>query len=951
MMQSASAFGNADQWDRFFDASTQVAALYHHQRRFQDSSQFLDSIQSHFGRNLRDDFKSVNRYYGALSWANLQSLNLLEADTWFSKTRELLQKNPQAKKGDILWTYYYSAVLYLRFGQNELALKYLDTCLEYGKNFNDNFWDSNIYNNKGIISRRIGEYEKALEYYTIAYNLDKSKVTKVQLTPILNNFAWLYHHLGDDTVALSYTWEGLQALEDYTEDYYSVESALRNTQAEILIDLGRYKEASTALNKNLERELNYYGENGFFSASTLINLGYLANQTGNYPEACNYYQQTKSIVAKKFGERTPRLAELNRKIGDNYLDQNKYDLAIASFQEALYLVAPTFDNQNHLANPGNDDVVLDKLEMLKVLQSKANSLLARYRLNNEKYDLLGAIDTNQKGVEVFNQVRQNLYYGESKQVLSELMKPVFEQSIEIALIGMKELPDNPDHLNQIFHSMEGSKSYILSSALQQSGKEGHSLLPDSLVQQQELLFLKTEYLSKQRNDLLSKSGLDSVALDEIKRELFLAREAYEDFKAKLNRMHPEYAQARFGTGNTDLSNISDALNNGDLLIEYFAGSRKLYALAVTETSTRVFDLGDYPSIEKDIKEYVPFSVEMDPKEYQEKSFKIFGKVLAPVLDGVEKTNIIIIPDGVLGYLPFDALVYEKIDEPSFLNLKYEVKRHTISQHYLASLYISDSKTGTRSDEFIGYAPDFMGEQSSLLATRSGRDSIFSDRLVRLPYARTEVETVSSLLNGKAVIGNQASEAHFKSNAATYKYLHVASHSIIDDESPLFSKLVFAKDENDTIEDGLLHAYELYGLKLDSDLVTLSACNTGMGQYKNGEGIMSLARGFIYAGASSVLMSLWEVADESTARIMETFYQEVNNGIAKAQAIQKAKLTYLNNADNITANPYYWAGFTYLGNKEKKSSNRWVYFTPLLLILISAAIWRRGKNAENRKGQV
>ena len=205
----------------------------------------------------------------------------------------------------------------------------------------------------------------------------------------------------------------------------------------------------------------------------------------------------------------------------------------------------------------------------------------------------------------------------------------------------------------------------------------------------------------------------------------------------------------------------------------------------------------------------------------------------------------------------------------------------------------------------------------------------------------EVEAVSAILMGEAIIGSQASESHFKRYSGNFQIIHVASHSIIDDSNPLFSKLIFAPEEpGNGSEDGLLHAFELYDMHFNCDLVTLSACNTGVGKFYNGEGIISLARGFIYAGASSVLMSLWEVGDESTSQIMGAFYSELEKGVSKNKAIRNAKLAYLENADGITSNPYYWAGFTYLGNQEKEPANEWIYFLPLLLIGLVIALRKK-----------
>jgi CHAT domain-containing protein len=139
--------------------------------------------------------------------------------------------------------------------------------------------------------------------------------------------------------------------------------------------------------------------------------------------------------------------------------------------------------------------------------------------------------------------------------------------------------------------------------------------------------------------------------------------------------------------------------------------------------------------------------------------------------------------------------------------------------------------------------------------------------------------------------------------------------VINDQHPALSKLLFSLSSKDTLNDGYLHAYELHNLQLNTELVTLSACNTGFGKIQTGEGVMSLGRAFAYAGSPNVLMSLWSVPDGSTSKIMTEFYKHLANGMPKDVALRKAKLAYLNNADNLTSNPFYWSSFVLIGNAQ------------------------------------
>lgn len=169
---------------------------------------------------------------------------------------------------------------------------------------------------------------------------------------------------------------------------------------------------------------------------------------------------------------------------------------------------------------------------------------------------------------------------------------------------------------------------------------------------------------------------------------------------------------------------------------------------------------------------------------------------------------------------------------------------------------------------------------------------------------------------------------------------------MNDIDPMMTRLVFYQDK-DSIEDGNLYAYEIYSLQLNAELAVLSACNTGSGKLQQGEGVMNLARGFSYAGVPGIVMSLWSINDISSAKIMGYFYTYLKAGYSKSEALQKAKLDYIQKADNLTANPYYWAGFVIIGNQHEISFNTFNYswvlvFSGIIVFVLIAFLWRKSK---------
>ncbi len=311
----------------------------------------------------------------------------------------------------------------------------------------------------------------------------------------------------------------------------------------------------------------------------------------------------------------------------------------------------------------------------------------------------------------------------------------------------------------------------------------------------------------------------------------------------------------------------------------------------------------------------------------------------------EVKQITFIPDGVLHYIPFEILI-TSIEGPA--DKKYLIQDFTIN--YLHSTGFTELYQNTESQSltYMGFSPGYKQESEALLASRSARDNQIAGMLQKLPMAEEEVKNSASLWNGDYYSNENATEENFKRFAGDAGIIHIASHAIIDDEEPMNSKLVFSPGA-DTLEDGLLHTYELYNMKLNAQLAFLSACNTGFGQIKSGQGVVSLAKGFFYAGVPNVMMSLWSVPDKSTSEIMIYFNKELKKGVGKADALRNAKLKFLETADENTSDPYYWAAFTMIGDNEPLKTNSvfpyWLIGIVVLVIIGGGNFYMKKQKAQ------
>jgi CHAT domain-containing protein len=293
----------------------------------------------------------------------------------------------------------------------------------------------------------------------------------------------------------------------------------------------------------------------------------------------------------------------------------------------------------------------------------------------------------------------------------------------------------------------------------------------------------------------------------------------------------------------------------------------------------------------------------------------------------------IIPDGLLCYLPFEALLTNQSPAGAihFYDLPYLILDHPISYSYSSRLiYYKSSKHIPLLTRALAFSPAYPS--SNIV----NNDTI---SLPAIPGIYEEVNYLKHKLNTVLFSGAEATEKNFREKSEKFDILHLAMHTLINDSLPMLSRLAFYQETRDSLNnDGWLTTSDIYYLHLKAKMAVLSACRSGSGHFKNGEGIMSLARGFFYAGCPSVLMSLWDVEDLSASRIMKSYYLNLKHGKTKDRALQAAKIKFLKEADPLTSHPHFWMGMIVIGNPEPLFRGYEKYFLMLIgIVLIFLAI--------------
>ncbi len=353
-----------------------------------------------------------------------------------------------------------------------------------------------------------------------------------------------------------------------------------------------------------------------------------------------------------------------------------------------------------------------------------------------------------------------------------------------------------------------------------------------------------------------------------------------------------------------LAALQRELQPSDLFIEYVLDEPVSYALAVTSTTVHRYELPARTEIEEDSDQYR--SELLKRKTDTTLAAKLYNELLAPIPEYKQKTNLIVVPDGRLHLLPLSALMASG---------QYVLASHVVSvvpSGSVLDLLRHPHLPSTQDDlPYVGVAAWTSNPPSpNLLASiRRAVSGLSRQDLVALPESRREVETIADDLPKPSTIllGGHATKAAFRELPLNeYRVIHLALHGYADPEYPDRSALVFAPHSSST-DDGLLQVREIRTLPLNTDLVTLSACDTGLGPVSE-EGVDNIVNAFIEAGAQSVVSTLWDVEDHATAQLMISFYRQLSLRKPKAEALRDAQLELMNSGDP----PYFWAGFELAG---------------------------------------
>ncbi len=750
------------------------------------------------------------------------------------------------------------------------------------------------------------------------------------------------------------------------------------------------------LKKLLALQVDYYGgEENLRVAETYLNIGAFykdwyapkhltkaewLKERGQYDDLSIEYQLKAAGIYERINDgRGMAASHLYRNLGYSYFyKKGNWQAAVQCFHKSLLAVLPNETEQDAMKVipfDGESTLCLDLVLAFRAQEGKLHIMDYMYR-RDSMLEVLPLMEQTLK-------IMEDIATAYSRNLADDAQSNAFEVrrmtlSASIVLYDRAiELDPNAafDELSLVHRHLELNKNSMLLSNLQTDEASAAGLLNSAFVEEESTLKKEIDKHKKQLLELMRKQ--DSTAILDQKKKLLKAQSDYEVFIDKIEKEDPQYFELKYHQQIPNLKAIQELLDEETVIIEYFKDKSKMMILQIAKDTAfyRKIRYGDRRIKEETISRGDLFQqhfqglrasltdiarLKSDSKQlFQDFCTHSHGLYQMLEIDSFlhrkDIKHLIIIPTERLNYIPFEVLLRKAVqtDSINYRNLPYLFKDFKISYAYSTSLLYQNLKQQVNGGgRILAFAASYEDGQNNA-ATRSGNLQQLRSSLSDLPGAKAEVQALQGLYVGQFLLGDAANEANFKTwtKKRPHAIVHLAMHGLLNQDYPFASSLAFTEN-GDSTEDNFVFAHELTQMQIQANLVVLSACETGYGKFEYGEGVASLARSFMFAGTPAMLMTLWEVNDYSTSKIMGYFYEFLYQGMDKAEALQQAKLKYLEEASDKVTHPFFWAPFVQLGNYEplklrKKSDDYWFWGMlagggVLLLLLAGGWYYRQSK---------
>jgi CHAT domain-containing protein/Tfp pilus assembly protein PilF len=840
--------------------------------------------------------------------------------------------------------------VYSELGEKQKALEYYSQSLPLRRATGDRGGEALTLNNIGAVYSELGEKQKALEYYSQSLPLRRATGDRGGEALTLNNIGAVYSQLGEKQKALEYYSQSLP-LRRATGERGGEATTLNNIGG-VYADLGEKQKALEYYSQSLPLSRAVGDRDG--EATTLNNIGLVYSELGEKQKALEYYSQSLPL-SRAVGDREQEATTLSN-IGLVYSDLGEKQKALEYLGQSLPLRRAVGDRGGEAATLSNIGAVYSDLgEKQKALEyysqslplsratgdraGEAVTLYSMASVKRHQNNLPEALKNIEDSIKIIENLRTKIASPELRSSYFATVQDYYEFYIDLLMQLHKTNPKS-GYDTKALEASERSRARSLLELLQESNANIREGISPDLLQQEKSLQQQLDAIEKQRIETMSSPNPNQTKIAEIDSQRLALLEQNQQIQTQIRTASPRYAALTQPQPLTLPEIQKQILDDNTILLQYSLGEDRSYLWVVTSTGLTSYELPKQVDIETAARAFRTAITSKDDKYTPQKvavaSANLGQLILQPAAAQLGNKRLLIVPDGVLHYTPFPALTLDQtagqntnvplIVEHEIITLPSASTLAILRQNYAdrkppgQTLAILADPVFSPTDERVkGQLTPATTEQlesNNLGLNRSLRASDRGWPPERLPFTRQEAQTILSLVpsdsSSQKIDFSASRTTATDGSLANYQIVHFATHGIANNKNPELSGIVMSTvDDKGNLVNGFLRLTDIFNLKLAANLVVLSACQSGMGQNVKGEGMVGLTRGFMYAGAQRVAVSLWNVDDKGTSVLMQKFYQKMlQQKLAPAAALRTAQIEMMQ--EEKWQSPYYWAAFTLQG---------------------------------------
>lgn len=824
-------------------------------------------------------YEAIDFFVANPTLKGIQNLHTIEADFWKNQN--------QKSKNELLSMVVLNcnkAYFENKFGKTNQAIGSYEKAWKIYQTYQLTNYDIVEFCLKplGNLYTIIGDYDNAentIKHYYFIANQEKNEVNTIAAILNLSN---VYQSSGKNALAIDLLENTLKTAKLSPLQKGNLWNNLGNnyllSAKELSIDPKTYFKAENSYEAAIQLLKNKQNQSDALS-NCYRNLASLNGQKGDFKKANTYFEKAKKLFFISKNHELRAIGKLYYEEALLFFKQSKTPQALQSIQHVYQTLIPLYPKQKRTVPLQSslyaETILLDALDLqadIYTLQNQPKKALQVYSLCFPVEELMSSLLLFENS-KIINQVRMSNRTEKCIAIYNKLY--IKEKKIS--------------YIEQAFQLAEKTKSGVLKSELSRnrtaSKKEKQKI--------QELQFWNNEILKEQQKGEFANIYKINKAIKKQNETMLFLKE-----------LQPS---------NSDPNEISIDINalyaklesDGALMVYYFSGYEKMYHFVLGGKQSPKIVLNSFSNdahYSVYFWQFIAYFNDANAITDDIKGYNHYGKIAYDRLQFPKNSNtrnLIIIPDGVLHFMPFEALITKESSTTNFEKMHYLLHDFNIAYNNSATFYLDAKPFSPKEKTVLGVFP------------------VFEKTKYNLTYSKTELQSIKNSFKGLFLENSKANFQNFKDNAASYSILHLSTHAAAGDtETPASIKF----------HDREVLYSELYPLNINPNLVVLSACETGIGKLYKSEGAMSVARGFQFAGAQNLLFSLWKVNDYTTSVFMGDFYNYIKKNDSYFEANAKAKLNFLKNKNisNTKKSPYYWAAFVYYGSLEnKEKDNYWL----------------------------